>query len=115
MSKLLLNWSKPRTLHEIDSEKIDDKKHPLVDYAGIYVWGFELDSSFYYYYIGKHKYVYWRLLEHAANIRSGLYDILDLNEIDSSKHLKAQFSSIEDKKRIMPNSIFEIVGLRALQ
>lgn len=59
-------------------------------------------DEFYYYYIGKHKYLNWRILEHAANIRAGLYTVLDLEKIDVTKHLGDQSLTEEDKKNLMP-------------
>jgi|WetSurMetagenome_2_1015567.scaffolds.fasta_scaffold105686_2 hypothetical protein len=53
------------------------KNEPIEDIAGVYLWGFNSNGKFFYYYAGKARRVKWRLTDHISNILGLNYRLYD--------------------------------------
>lgn len=73
-----LTWSRLRSILDFTTEDTKAQKH-----AGVYIWGFQINSRFIPWYVGEANNLNERAFQHNASLRGGAYSIYHSSSLET--------------------------------
>jgi hypothetical protein len=90
--KILLDWQNLQSIYSVN--------HNSINYRGVYIWGFTLDTEFVPYYVGIAENVISRIYEHVNSIIGGRYNIFHKEALKEFSKYKNHDPDIESKGKL---------------